>query len=71
MSNAPPMEKPGAGLEGNGARGKKRRTATSEPRKRAELSRGQRNTGLTSKGKSASVQAWDEFAERCSKKGRR
>ena len=48
MSNSPPtVKKPGAGLEGNGARGKKRRTATSQPRKRAELSRGQRPTGLT------------------------
>ncbi len=51
--NSPPLEKPGAGLEENDARGK-RPTATPE-----------RVTGLTDKGKRASLQAWEEFAVRC------
>jgi hypothetical protein len=57
--SGPPLEKPGAGLEENGARGK-RPTATPE-----------RVTGLTDKARRASVQAWEEFGERCEKKGRR
>lgn len=54
--NSPPLEKPGAGLEENDARGK-RTTATPE-----------RVTGLTDKARRASVQAWEEFGARCAKR---